>query len=79
MGHRPHAPNHKLNMKKLYKRPLTEETSVVLQRQFALETSEEESDPNKPYDVKALEEEEEEEAMIQLLKDLEDGKTSGLW
>ncbi len=51
-------PNQKLNMKKLYKRPLTEETSVVLQRQFALETSEEEADPNKPYDVKALEEEE---------------------
>ncbi len=72
-------PNHKLNMKKLYKRPLTEETSVVLQRQFALETSEEEADPNKPYDVKALEEEEEEEAMIMLLKDIEEGRTSGLW
>lgn len=76
----PHATNHKLKMKKLYKRPLTEETSVVLQRQFALETSDQESDPNKPYDVKAREEEEEEEeAMIMLLKDLEEGKTSGLW
>lgn len=66
-------------MKKLYKRPLTEQTEIVLQRQFALETSDQESDPNKPYDVKALEEEDEEEAMIMLLKDLEDGKTSGLW
>ena len=65
-------------MKKLYKRPLTEQTEIVLQRQFALETSDQESDPNKPYDVKALEEEDEEEAMIMLLKDLEDGKTSGL-
>jgi hypothetical protein len=80
MGLKPHASNHKLNMKKIYKRPLTVEFDAMLQRQFALETSDSESDPNKPYDAKLREEEqEEEEAIIQLLRDIDEGRTSSLW
>ena len=56
------------------------ELEAVLQRQFALESSESEADPNKPYDAKLREEEqEEEEAIIQLLRDIDEGRTSSLW
>ena len=55
------------------------ELEAVLQRQFALETSDSEADPNKPYDAKLREEEEEEEAIIQLLRDIDEGRTSSLW
>lgn len=50
-----------------------------MQRKFALESSESEADPTKPYDVKLREEEEEDEAIMQLLKDIDEGKTSNLW
>lgn len=80
MGLSPHASNHKLNMKKIYKRPLTDEVEALMQRKFALESSESSADPSKPYDAKLREEEEDEEAaIIQLLKDIDEGKTSNLW
>lgn len=64
-------------MKKEYISPILMTEQVTLKDVFALSTSDTPADPNKPSLAK--EEEEEEEAMIMLLKDLEDGKTSGLW
>lgn len=64
-------------MKKEYISPVMMTEQVVLKDVFALSTSETPADPSQPSLVK--EEEEEEEAIIMLLKDLEEGKTSGLW
>jgi hypothetical protein len=67
-------------MKKEYIVPAMMKNSLELKNAFALSTSETSADPTQPSLVKVREEEEEEEeAMIMLLKDLEEGKTSGLW
>ena len=65
-------------MKKEYISPAVYTVQATLKDVFALSTSDSPADPSQPSLVKE-EEELEEEAMIQLLKDIDEGKTSNLW
>ncbi|MBR1466595.1 MAG: hypothetical protein IJ607_09585 [Bacteroidaceae bacterium] len=65
-------------MKKEYISPALQAEQAALKEVFALSTSDSPADPSKPSLAKE-EEEEEEAAIIQLLKDIDEGKTSNLW
>lgn len=64
-------------MKKEYISPAINTEQATLKDVFALSTSDSPADPNLPSLVK--EEDEEEKAMLQLLRDIDEGKTSNLW
>ena len=64
-------------MKKEYISPVLMAEQVELKDVFALSTSDTPADPKEPSLVK--EEQEEEEAIIQLLRDIDEGRTSSLW
>lgn len=64
-------------MKKEYISPAMQAEQAALKEVFALSTSDSPADPSQPSLAK--EEEEEEAAIIQLLKDIDEGKTSNLW